>query len=135
MINKDIIKIASNNKFEGLRKKFTHKSSAKNQICGDKISVELIVSKSKIVSMRYEIEACILCEASASLLANNIKNFYLTDLKKNLIELRKIKKTYKISIPSCFKEFNKLVNKNNLSRINCVILPIEALLKAFKVRK
>ena len=56
MINKDIIKIASNNKFEGLRK-FTHKSSAKNQICGDKISVELIVSKSKIVSMRYEIEA------------------------------------------------------------------------------
>ena len=32
MINKEIIKIASDTKFEGLKKKFTHKSSAKNSI-------------------------------------------------------------------------------------------------------
>ena len=85
--------------------------------------------------MRYETEACILCEASASLLANKIKNLYLIDLKRILIDLKKIKKTKKIFIPRRLKEFNRLLNKDNLNRINCVILPIEALLKAFNIKK
>ena len=135
MISRDIIKIASNSKFEGLKKRYTHKSSAKNSICGDSIKIELIINKSKIVSMRYETEACILCEASASLLANKIKNLYLIDLKRILIDLKKIKKTKKIFIPRRLKEFNRLLNKDNLNRINCVILPIEALLKAFNIKK
>ena len=135
MISRDIIKIASNSKFEGLKKRYTHKSSAKNSICGDSIKIELIINKSKIVSMRYETEACILCEASASLLANKIKNLYLIDLKKILIDLKKIKKTKKIFVPRRLKEFNRLLNKDNLNRINCVILPIEALLKAFNIKK
>ena len=135
MISRDIIKIASNSKFEGLKKRYTHKSSAKNSICGDSIKIELIINKSKIVSMRYETEACILCEASASLLANKIKNLYLIDLKRILIDLKKIKKTKKIFVPRRLKEFNRLLNKDNLNRINCVILPIEALLKAFNIKK
>ena len=34
--------------------------------------------------MRYETESCILCEASASLFSNKIKNVNIKDLKKNL---------------------------------------------------
>ena len=48
MISRDIIKRASNSKFEGLKKRYTHKSSAKNSICGDSIKIELIINKSKI---------------------------------------------------------------------------------------
>ncbi|MAW17757.1 MAG: iron-sulfur cluster assembly scaffold protein [Pelagibacteraceae bacterium] len=135
MINKEIIKIASDTKFEGLKKKFTHKSSAKNSICGDYIKVQLIANNSKIKSMRYETESCILCEASASLLANKIKNFSLKDLKRNLEYFNHIKKTKKIFLPSRFKEFKKLLNKSTINRVNCVILPIEAILKAFKLAK
>ena len=133
MIDTKIIKIASNTKYVGLKNQCTHKSSLKNPICGDFIKVEFIANKSKIKSMRYETESCILCEASASLLANKIKNFHLNDLKKDLIAIKKIKKNKNLNFPLKFKELNRLINKKTLNRLNCVILPIEALFKAFKI--
>ena len=133
MIDKKIIRIASNTKFEGLRKIYTHKSSAKNHLCGDYIKIELIADKSKIKSMRYETESCILCEASASLLANKIRNFNLKDLYIVLTYLRNIKKNKKIFLPRKLKEFHKILNSKTLNRVNCVILPMEALLKALKI--
>ena len=133
MIDTKIIKIASNTKFVGLNNDFTHKSSLKNSLCGDLIKVEIIANKSKIKSMRYETESCLLCEASASLLANKINKFLIKDLKKDLINLKKIKKYKSLNFPLKFKEFKQLLNKKTLKRINCVILPMEALFKAFKI--
>ena len=43
MISQKIIQIASNSKNSGLSNNFTHKSSVKNSLCGDKIKIELIV--------------------------------------------------------------------------------------------
>ena len=133
MINPKIIKIASNTQYEGLKNIYTHKSSAKNRLCGDKISLELIANKNKINSIRYKAESCILCEASASLLANKMKHYSIKNIKKDINRLKEtiVNKDYKI--PLKFKEFKYLVDKNNLNRVNCVILPLEALLKAFKL--
>tara|TARA_B100000579_G_scaffold34239_1_gene23949 strand:- start:3686 stop:4093 length:408 start_codon:yes stop_codon:yes gene_type:complete len=133
MIDTKIIKIASNTKYVGLKNHFTHKSSLKNSLCGDFIKVEFIASKSKIKSMRYETESCILCEASASLLANKIKNFQLKDLKKDVLTIKEIKKSKNLNISLKFKELKQLLNKKTIKRINCVILPMEALFKAFKI--
>ncbi len=133
MIDTKIIKIASNTKYVGLKNHCTHKSSLKNSTCGDFIKVEFIANKSKIKSMRYETESCILCEASASLLANKIKDFQLKDLKKDLIAIKKIKKNKNLKISLKFKELKQLLNNKTLKRINCVILPMEALFKAFKI--
>ena len=133
MINKDIIRIASKTQHVGLKKIYTHKSTAKNSLCGDLIKIELVANNTKIKSMRYETESCILCEASASLLAKKIKNFNLKDLKKTYSKFLNIKKTKRIKLPTRFKEFNKILNKKSLNRISCVILPMEALYKAFKI--
>ena len=133
MIDTKIIKLASNTKYVGLKNNFTHKSSLKNSLCGDYIKVEFIANKSKIKSMRYETEACILCEASASLLANKINKIRFDDLKKDLNNLKKIKKNKNLNYPLKFNELKKLLNKKTLKRINCVILPMEALFKAFKM--
>ena len=133
MINSKIIKIASNDKYVGLKNIFTHKCSLKNSLCGDFIKVEFIAKKSMIKSMRYETESCILCEASASLLANKINKFHIKDLRKDFTNIKKIKKNKNLNFPLKFKELNRLINKKNLSRLNCVILPIEALFKAFKI--
>ena len=135
MIDAEIIKIASDTKFAGLKNTYTHKSSVKNSLCGDSIKIELIVGKKFIKSMRYETESCILCEAAASLLARKIKYFYLKDLKKDFCKIKKLIKDRKFNSSTKFKEFNQLLNKANDNRINCVILPIEAILKAFKIRK
>ena len=133
MIDYKIIKIASNTKYVGLKNHFTHKCSLKNSLCGDSIKVEFIANKTKIKSMRYETESCILCEASASLLANKINKIHFKDLKKDLINIKKIKKNNSLNFPLKFKELKQILNKKTLKRINCVILPMEALFKAFKM--
>ena len=133
MIDTRIIKIASNTKYMGLKNDFTHKSALKNSLCGDSIKVEFIANKSKIKLMRYETESCILCEASASLIASKIYRFKIKDLKKDLINIKKIKRDKNLNFPLKFKELKQLLNKKTLKRINCVILPMEALFKAFKI--
>ena len=132
MINSKIIKIASLAKNVGLRNKFTHKSSVKNSLCGDSIKTEFIVKGSVIKSMRYETESCVLCEASASLFSIKIKDQEIKDLIKEIKKLKKLIKNKNNVFPKKFKEFNQLINQNNISRVNCVILPMEAFLKAFK---
>ena len=133
MINPKIIKIVSNTQYVGLKNIYTHKSSAKNRLCGDKISLELVANKTKINSIRYKTESCVLCEASASLLANKMRHYLIKNVKKDIDKLKRtiINKDYKI--PLKFKEFRDLIDKNNLNRVNCIILPLEALLKAFKL--
>jgi|TARA_Y100001970_G_C13962382_1_gene713834 nitrogen fixation NifU-like protein len=134
MIDSKIIKIASYTQNVGLKNKFTHKCSVKNTLCGDSIKTEFIVNNSKIKSMRYETESCILCEASASLFSKKIKNTEIRTLIKEIKELKTKKKDSNYNFPKRFKEFNQLIKKKNINRFNCVILPMEAFLKAFKVR-
>ena len=133
MISPKIIKIASNTQYAGLKNIYTHKSSIKNKLCGDKISLELVANKTKINSIRYKTESCILCEASASLLANKMRHYLIKNIKKDVDRLKRtiIDKDYKI--PLKFKEFRNLIDKNNLNRVKCIVLPLEALLKAFKL--
>ena len=135
MINSKIIKIASVTNNAGLKNKFTHKSSVRNSLCGDFIKTEFIAYKSKIKSMRYETESCVLCEASASLLSSKVKNTKITDLIKEIHKIKKIKKNKNFKFSEKLKDFNKLINKKNFNRLNCVILPMEAFLKAFKTNK
>ena len=111
---------------------YTYKCSLKNIMCGDKIKIELISKKSKINSMKYETESCIYCEASASLLSNKIKNLTLKNVKKDLNLLKNILNNKNLIFPNKFKEFKKLINKKNFSRINCINLPLNAVLKAIR---
>ena len=133
MISNEIIKFASNTSNVGLTNKYTFKSTLKNSMCGDLIKVELILKNSKISSMKYETESCVLCEASASLLSKRIKNLSIKIVKVELNKLKNMSlKGLKFIFPKKFKEFKFLINKNNSNRLNCIYLPIDAVLKALK---
>ena len=133
MINKDIIRLASNTSNAGLKNKYSHKISLKNSTCGDKITLELIADKEKISSMKYETESCIYCEASASLLSRKIKNIKLKDIKNDFIILKKISLKKNAKIPKRYSDFDKLLNSDNFNRFKCIFLPIDAVLKALKL--
>ena len=132
MITNDIIKIASNTKNVGLTNRYSFKTSLKNSLCGDKIRLELTIKNYKISQMKYEKEACVYCEASASLLAKKIKNLNINIILKELNILKNIVKNDKIAFPKNFKDFKVLIKKKNLGRINCINLPFDAVLKALK---
>ncbi len=133
MINNEIIKIASNTSYVGLKNNYTYKSSKKNSMCGDLIKIELVVKKLKINSMRYETESCIYCNASASLIAKQIRGLSISRAKKDLNKLRSFSIDLKsFQIPSKFKKFQSLFKKTNTNRLNCIFLPLDAVLKALK---
>ena len=90
MITKEIIKIASDTKNIGLTNKYNFKSSLKNPMCGDKIKLELTIKNSKINSMKYEIESCVYCEASASLLAKKVKNLNVNSAINDINKIKEI---------------------------------------------
>ena len=133
MISPKIIKIASYTKNSGLNNDFTHKTSVKNSLCGDKIKIELIANDKMVNSMRYETESCVLCEASASLVAKKIRNYPLKSLKKDIAKLKESIKKNESIYPSKFKEYRYFLTKDSNSRFKCVTLPLEGLLKAFKL--
>ena len=62
-----------------------------------------------------------------------IKDYSINNLKKDIKILKDNIKNSKSNYPSKFREFKHLASKNNINRANCVILPLEALLKAFKL--
>ena len=133
MITSEIIKIASNTSNVGLTNKYTFKSTQKNSMCGDIIKIELVANDSKINSMKYETESCIYCEASASLLAKKIKNLTVSVVKNELNKIKNISSNdVNYVFFKRFIEFKFLINKNNIKRLNCVLLPINAVLKALK---
>jgi len=133
MINNEIIKFASNTSYVGLKNNYTYKSSKKNSMCGDLIKIELVVKKLKIISMRYETESCIYCNASASLMAKQIRGLSISRAKKDLNKLRSFSMDLKsFQIPSKFKKFQSLFKKTNTNRLNCIFLPLDAVLKALK---
>ena len=133
MINKDIIRLASNTSNVGLKKKYSHKISLKNSTCGDKITLELIADKKKISSMKYETISCVYCEASASLLSRKIKNIKLIDIKNDFVTLKKVSLKKNVKIPKKLSDFKKLLNRDNFNRFKCIFLPIDAVIKALKL--
>ena len=134
MISSKIIKIASITDNAGLKNEFTHKTSMRNSLCGDYIKLEIIADQTKVKSMRYEPDSCVLCEASASLLSRKIRNIKINDLTKEIKKLKLLKKNSNFILPKKFKEFKELINRKNINRFDCVILPMDAFLKAFKIK-
>ncbi len=133
MISKEIIRIAASTSNVGLNNEYSHKITLKNKFCGDKITLELVVLKKKILSMKYETESCVYCEASASLLSKKIKKFNTQTIKDEFKNLKEISKNKVTKFPKKYADFNKLLNSDNLNRYNCIFLPFDAVIKALKL--
>ena len=129
MIDKKIIKIASNTENHGALDNHTHFSKLKNVICGDEMKVYLIVKNNKVVNFKYECESCIYCQASVSLLSRNSKNQSINKIKDFAKQARN-SFVNKVSFDKDWKDFSKIMTANNTSRKECLLLPINAAVDA-----
>ena len=130
MIDKEIIKIASNTENHGVLNNHTHSSKLKNAICGDEMKIYLIVKDDKITDFRYECESCIYCQASVSLLSRSAKNKSIEKLKSFAEKAKSCFEKSTKSFDKDWKEFDKILGKNNKSRKECLLLPINTMLDA-----
>ena len=130
MIDKEIIKIASNTENHGVLDNHTHSSKLKNVICGDEMKIYLIVKDDKITNFKYECESCIYCQASVSLISRKAKNKSIENVKNFAEHAKNCFEKNTKSFDKEWKEFDKIMTKNNISRKECLLLPVNTTLDA-----
>ena len=128
-----ILEIASNTENNKVIDNFTHRSKNKNPICGDEMEISLVVKNDTVIDMGYQCKSCVYCQASVSLLSRKIKDRKLGDLKDFISNSEKLFDDIQISIEKHWKEFKEIFKKENLSRKECLLLPLRAVIKALKV--
>jgi len=130
MIDKEIIKIASNTENHGVLDNHTHFSKLKNPVCGDEMKIYLIIKNNCIENFKYECESCIYCQASVSLLSRKARNKSIEKFR-NFAEFAKncFEKNTN-SFEKEWKEFDKIMSKKNISRKECLLLPLNTTLNA-----
>ena len=129
MIDKEIIKIASNTENHGMLDNYTHFSKLKNVICGDEMKIYLIVKNDKVIKFKYKCESCIYCQASVSLLSRKAKNQSISKIKDFATQAKNSFEN-KVSFNKDWKDFNKIMTVNNIARKECLLLPINAAVDA-----
>ena len=127
-----ILEIASSTENHKVIKNYTHKSKNKNPLCGDEMEISLIVKNDIIEDIGYQCKSCVYCQASASLLSRTIINKSENKIKFLLKTSENKLKNIKSTSDKEWKSFLKIMNKNNINRKDCLLLPIKATLKALK---
>ena len=128
-----ILEIASNTENNKIITNFTHQSKNKNPICGDVMEISLVVKNDTIIDMGYQCKSCIYCQASVSLLSQKIKNKKLDEIRKFITSCENMFEDTKIVLEKNWKDFLELFNKKNISRKECLLLPLRTVLKALKI--
>ena len=127
-----ILEIASNTENNKVIDNFTHRSKNKNPICGDEMEISLIVENDKVVDMGYQCKSCVYCQASVSLLSRKIKNKKVDEVKNFVSLSEKIFEDAKSNLSKHWNDFRELFDKKNISRKECLLLPLRTVFKALK---
>ena len=128
-----ILEIASHTDNHKVLENFTHKSKHKNPLCGDEMEISLIVKNNVIKDMGYQCKSCVYCQASVSLLSRKIKNQKIEEITSFITNSEKLFDDVKINIAKHWKDFKEILDKKNLSRKECLLLPFKTILKALKI--
>jgi nitrogen fixation protein NifU and related proteins len=128
-----ILEIASHTENNKILENFTHKSKNKNPLCGDEMEISLIVKDDVIKDMGYQCKSCVYCQASVSLLSRKVKDKKIEEIKTFVTNGEKLFDDVKIDIEKHWKDFKEIFDKKNLTRKECLLLPLRTVLKALKI--
>ena len=128
-----ILEIAANTENNKVINGFTHKSKNKNPLCGDEMEISLIVKDEVVKDMGYQCKSCVYCQASVSLLSRKIKEKKVDDVKKFIKVGEQLFEDAKVSMEKHWKDFKEILDKKNLSRKECLLLPLRTIAKALKI--
>ena len=128
-----ILEISSHTENNKIIENFTHKSKNKNPLCGDEMEISLIVEEDVVKDLGYQCKSCVYCQASVSLLSRKIKDKKIEEIKEFIGNGEKLFEDAKVTIEKHWKDFKEIFDKKNLSRKECLLLPLRTVLKALKI--
>ena len=128
-----ILEIAAHTENNKVVENYTHKSKHKNPLCGDEMEISLIIKEDVVKDMGYQCKSCVYCQASVSLLSRKIKEKKVDDIKKFIKVGEQLFEDAKVSMEKHWKDFKEILDKKNLSRKECLLLPLRTIAKALKI--
>ena len=128
-----ILEIAAHTENNKVVENYTHKSKHKNPLCGDEMEISLIVKEDVVKDMGYQCKSCVYCQASVSLLSRKIKEKKVDDIQKFIKVGEQLFEDAKVSMEKNWKDFKEILDKKNLSRKECLLLPLRTIAKALKI--
>ena len=131
LYTKDVLRLAAEARGAGRLPEPHGTHTERNPACSDRSTVDLTVENGRVVAMAHDTKACVLAQASASILAALPGRTYddLVKLKAEVAEM------FESRNPPA-EPFARYAVLNDVAsypaRQKCVLLPIEAALKAFE---
>ncbi|WP_415299577.1 iron-sulfur cluster assembly scaffold protein [Candidatus Pelagibacter sp. Uisw_134_02] len=132
-----ILEIASDSENHKVVKNHTHQSKNKNPLCGDEMEITLIVKDNIVQDIGYQCKSCVYCQASVSLLSKWVMQAPIEKISDFVSNAEfffdeNFEQLKKINIKD-LKVFKKIMNPENISRKECLLLPFKTLSKALKL--
>jgi nitrogen fixation NifU-like protein len=133
LYRKEILRLAADASGAGHLDELHVTGTAQNPTCGDKVSVELAIdANGHVMAIAHDAKACVLAQASASILGQSLKGASREDIEALANDIAAMLVT-KSSAPKppfdAYAAFEGAVEHRNRHR--CVLLPVEAVLAAF----
>jgi len=128
-----ILEIASHTENNKVLDNFTHKSKNKNPLCGDEMEISLIVKDNVVKDIGYQCKSCVYCQASVSLLSRKIKDKKIEEIKIFVAVGENLFEDVKTTLEKHWKDFKEILDKKNITRKECLLLPLRTVLKALKI--
>ena len=128
-----ILEIASHTENNKVLDNFTHKSKNKNPLCGDEMEISLIVKDDVVKDIGYQCKSCVYCQASVSLLSRKIKDKKIEEIKFFIASGENLFEDVKTTLEKHWKDFKEILDKKNIARKECLLLPLRTILKALKI--
>ena len=128
-----ILEIAAHTENNKVVENYTHKTKHKNPLCGDEMEISLVVKDDVVKDMGYQCKSCVYCQASVSLLSRKIREKNIDDIKKFIEVGEQLVEDAKVSMEKHWKDFKEILDKKNLSRKECLLLPLRTIAKALKI--
>lgn len=130
LYQKNLMRLAANATGSGQLDHPDHEGTLDNPTCGDRITLQIKMQDGKIVQFAQENRACLLCQASASLLAENAIGLSVDDLDTVIETVKSILLNGVETADTPWEKLSYFVPvKDHKSRHICVLLPFNALKK------
>jgi len=95
-----------------------------NPMCGDRIIMDLKLDGDRITALGYDIRACLVCQASASIVGDTAVGRTLSELHDQSEAVRAYLRDT-ADAPDDYSDFEAV--KAHISRHHCVLLPYQAI--------
>lgn len=127
LYSRGIMRLAADATGHGRLAEPTGTATIANPLCGDRITIDVALENGAITALSHEARACVLCQAAASLLAENARAMSIDAMRHLVAQVGDASAPWPTA-PAGIELFAPV--RAHRSRLRCVTLPFEAALAA-----